>query len=81
MVPFQNAAHDAAQVAAKIDRHLQDLGFSGIIDRIEMVRSVFYRGMGAYLIGRIYVESQLVPLAIALLHLPRGIVVDAVSFG
>jgi isocitrate dehydrogenase kinase/phosphatase len=78
MVPFQNAAHDAAQVAAKIDRHLKKLGFSGIIDRIEMVRNVFYRGMGAYLIGRIYAQSQLVPLAIALLHLPDGIVVDAV---
>ncbi|CAB1062568.1 Isocitrate dehydrogenase phosphatase (EC /kinase (EC [Olavius sp. associated proteobacterium Delta 1] len=78
MVPFQNAAHDAAQVAAKIDRHLQDLETTGTIDRIEMVRNVFYRGMGAYLIGRIYAESQLVPLAIALLHLPDGIVVDAV---
>ena len=78
MVPFQNAAHDAAQVAAKIDSRLQDLATSGTIDRIEMVRNVFYRGMGAYLIGRIYAESQLVPLAIALLHLPDGIVVDAV---
>ncbi len=78
MVPFQNAAHDAAQVAAKIDSRLQDLATSGTIDRIEMVRNVFYRGMGAYLIGRIYAQSQLVPLAIALLHLPDGIVVDAV---
>ena len=78
MVPFQNAAHDAAQVAAKIDSRLQDLATSGTIDRIEMVRNVFYRGMGAYLIGRIYAESQMVPLAIALLHLPDGIIVDAV---
>jgi isocitrate dehydrogenase kinase/phosphatase len=78
MVPFQNAAHDAAQVAAKIERHLHDQGFCGTIDRIEMVRNVFYRGMGAYLIGRIHAGSQLVPLAIALLHLPGGIVVDAV---
>ncbi len=78
MVPFQNAANDAAQVAAKIARHLHDLGFSGTIDRIEMVRNVFYRGMGAYLIGRIYADSQLVPLAIALLHPPDGIAVDAV---
>jgi isocitrate dehydrogenase kinase/phosphatase len=78
MAPFQNAAHDAGRIAAKIDSHLQALGSSGIIDRIEMVRSVFYRGTGAYLIGRIYAESQLVPLAIALLHLPAGIAVDAV---
>jgi isocitrate dehydrogenase kinase/phosphatase len=78
MAPYQNAAHDAAQVAAKIENHLQNLETSGIIDRIDVVRSVFYRGMGAYLIGRIYVDSQLVPIAIAILHRPRGIVVDAV---
>ena len=78
LAPYQNAAHDAAQVAAKIESHLQNLETSAIIDRIEMVRNVFYRGMGAYLIGRIYAESQFVPLAIALLHQPDGIVVDAV---
>ena len=78
MVPYQNVAHDAAQVTAKVERHLQDLETTGIIDRIDVVRNVFYRGMGAYLIGRIYVDSQLVPMAIALLHRPRGIVVDAV---
>jgi isocitrate dehydrogenase kinase/phosphatase len=78
MALFQNAAYDAGRTAAQIDSRLQALGSSGIIDRIEMVRSVFYRGMGAYLIGRIYAESQLVPLAIALIHLPAGIAVDAV---
>jgi isocitrate dehydrogenase kinase/phosphatase len=78
MVPFKNAAHDAAQVAAKIESHLQDLEYPDSIDRIEMIRSVFYRGMGAYLIGRIYAQSHLVPLAIALLHGSGGIVVDAI---
>ena len=78
MVPFKQVQQDAVQVAAKIDKHLGNMGAANIIDRIEMVRSVFYRGMGAYLIGRIYTESQLVPLAIALLHMPDGIVVDAV---
>jgi len=78
MAPFQNASHDAAQVAARIERHLLDQGVSGIIDRIEMVRNVFYRGMGAYLIGRIHAGSQQVPLALALLHPPGGIIVDAV---
>jgi isocitrate dehydrogenase kinase/phosphatase len=78
MAPYQNAARDAAQVAAKIESHLQDLGTFGIIDRIDVVRNVFYRGMGAYLIGRIYADSQLVPIALALRHRPRGILVDAV---
>jgi isocitrate dehydrogenase kinase/phosphatase len=43
-----------------------------------MARSVFYRGMGAYLIGRIMSGSVLVPLALALLITIDGIVVDGV---
>ena len=78
MAPYKSIAQDAAQVATKIDGHLQTMGSSDIIDRIDMARSVFYRGMGAYLIGRIYTASRLVPLAIALLHFQEGIVVDAV---
>jgi len=78
MVPFQNMARDTALVAAKIDNHLLDQGFSAPIDRVEMVRNVFYRGMGAYLIGRIYIKSQLIPLAVALLNQADGVKVDAV---
>ena len=75
---FQNLEHDARQAAAKIKKHMQDQGLSGRIDRIDIIRPVFYRGMGAYLVGRIYIGSTLVPLAIALLNSPAGIVIDAV---
>jgi isocitrate dehydrogenase kinase/phosphatase len=78
LVPYQDAARDAKQVAARIDRHLNGRKAPGVIDRIDMVGSVFYRGMGAYLIGRIYAGTQLIPLAIALLHRPGGVAVDAV---
>jgi isocitrate dehydrogenase kinase/phosphatase len=76
--PFQDIEHDAQQVAAKIEIHLQKMGTSGKVDGVDMVRSVFYRGMGAYLIGRIISGSTLVPLAIALLNTTDGIVVDGV---
>ena len=78
--PFQNVAHDADRVAAKIEAYLKQAGSSGVIDRIEMARSVFFRGMGAYLVGRICTGSLLVPLAIALLNPADGIAVDAVLF-
>ena len=78
MAPFQDIAYDAQQVAAKIELHLRKMGTSGNIVSIDMVRSVFYRGMGAYLIGRIYNGSTHVPLAIALLNTAEGIVVDGV---
>ena len=76
--PFQDIEHDAQQVAAKIEIHLRKMKISGKIDGIDMARSVFYRGMGAYLIGRIFSGSTLVPLAIALLNTADGIVVDGV---
>ena len=78
LAPFQNLEYDARQAGAKIKTHLQNLGLAGKIDRMDIIHSVFYRGMGAYLIGRIYAGSTLVPLAIALLHMPAGIVIDAV---
>jgi isocitrate dehydrogenase kinase/phosphatase len=45
--------------------------------RIEMIRRIFYRGQGAYLIGRIVTDDRAIPLAMALLHSSAGVVVDA----
>ena len=75
---FKDLEHDARQTAAKIKSHLDRLGIRGRIDRIDIIREVFYRGMGAYLVGRLYAGSRLLPLAIALLNTPDGIVLDAV---
>jgi isocitrate dehydrogenase kinase/phosphatase len=75
---FCNPEQDGGRVAAKIEAHLRAMGLPAVIDRIEMVENVFYRGMGAYLIGRIFCGPNLVPLAIALLNAPEGIFVDAV---
>jgi isocitrate dehydrogenase kinase/phosphatase len=78
MTPFQNLEYDARQAADKIKTRLHKLASSGKIDRIDIVRSIFFRGMGAYIVGRIYAGSARIPLAIALLNLPDGIVIDAV---
>ena len=47
------------------------------IDRAEVLLPVFYRNKGAYLVGRVWTGGTVVPLAIALLHPPEGVVVDA----
>jgi len=78
MAPFQNLHNDAKLVAAEIKHHIPDSISNGSINRIEIVKNVFYRGMGAYLIGRIYTDMARFPLAIALLNSPQGIVVDGV---
>ncbi|MGD2099984.1 MAG: bifunctional isocitrate dehydrogenase kinase/phosphatase [Desulfobacterales bacterium] len=76
---FGNLDRDAAQVAAKVEAHLGEKGLAAAIDdRIEMIETVFYRGMGAYVIGRMFSGRKLIPLAIAFVNSSEGITVDAV---
>ncbi|MEP6602673.1 MAG: bifunctional isocitrate dehydrogenase kinase/phosphatase [Spartobacteria bacterium] len=51
--------------------------------RLEIIPSVFYRGRGAYLVGRIFLDDQSpLPIALALRHEnERGITLDAVLHG
>lgn len=76
--PFADSGADIQLVTEQIQAQLEELGALQIIDRIEMIRSPFFRGMGAYLIGRLYSGSHRIPFALALMHGPVGIVVDAV---
>jgi isocitrate dehydrogenase kinase/phosphatase len=75
---FQNLEYDARQAAEKIRMALTGLGPPDKIDRIEFVPTLFYRGMGAYIVGRIQVGTTRIPMAIALLNSPDGIVIDGV---
>ncbi|HUF34668.1 MAG TPA: bifunctional isocitrate dehydrogenase kinase/phosphatase, partial [Gemmatimonadales bacterium] len=45
---------------------------------VEMLRPVFYRNKGAYLVGRIQRGNAAWPLVLPLIHAERGIVLDAV---
>ncbi len=62
-VPYNDCTRDAKQVAARIEAHLYLIGALCIVDRVEMVRSVFYRGKGAYLIGHLFSGPHLVRAA------------------
>jgi isocitrate dehydrogenase kinase/phosphatase len=76
--PYRDAGLDTRLVAERIEARLMATGASPTVERVEMIRSPFFRGMGAYLIGRLYSGSQRLPLAMALIHSPAGIVVDSV---
>jgi isocitrate dehydrogenase kinase/phosphatase len=49
-----------------------------VVERAEMVNAVFYRGQGAYLVGRLFSGTHLIPIVFALLNIAQGVVVDAV---
>jgi isocitrate dehydrogenase kinase/phosphatase len=54
----------------------------GTVDEIEVIRSVFYRGRGAYIVGRATVAGSSTPIAFCLLHPDEsGITLDAVLIG
>jgi isocitrate dehydrogenase kinase/phosphatase len=77
-VTYEDMQRDARLAAEKVDNHLRNNGDSPYFNHAEMLTSVFYRGKGAYLVGRIFMGSDFFPLVLALLNTPREIVVDAV---
>jgi isocitrate dehydrogenase kinase/phosphatase len=78
-VAYANLDQSCHKVGVEIDAHLRDVfGHRPVIDVAEMLTLVFYRGKAAYLVGRLRVGSQIIPLALALLNTGDGIVLDAV---
>jgi len=81
-VPFRSLERDARLAAVELDAHLASTrGWADgrpQFDRIEMLRSVFFRGKGAYLVGRIRHGASASPLILPLLHGEGGVYVDAV---
>ncbi len=76
-VPYTSLRRDAAIVARQINELLGGLPARGAIE-LDVVRSVFYRNKGAYVVGRIRRGGIVLPLVLPLLRAERGIVVDAV---
>jgi isocitrate dehydrogenase kinase/phosphatase len=77
-VVYQDLPRDAKLAAAEVEIHLRDIGALRVVERAEMIEAVFYRGQGAYLVGRVFSGTHLIPFVLALLNTPAGIVVDAV---
>ena len=77
-VAYEDLERDAATAAREINSYLQTREHPPQIRGFEIARPVFYRGKGAFLVGRIATGGPYVPLVLALLHDERGIYVDAV---
>ena len=76
-VPYASLRRDAAIVGRVIAEAVDRLPDGGPIE-IDVVRSVFYRNKGAYIVGRVRRGGTILPLVLPLLRAERGIVVDAV---
>ena len=77
-IGYQNAERDAEIAAREIEKHLRAIGALQSVDHAKVVRSIFFRGQGAYIIGKLHSGAHVVPLVLALLNPPEGITLDAV---
>ncbi|HEV8176446.1 MAG TPA: bifunctional isocitrate dehydrogenase kinase/phosphatase [Gemmatimonadales bacterium] len=77
-VPYAQLDRDTVLVAQALDARVRQVTNAPGPIQLDMVRSVFYRNKGAYLVGRIRTGGEIIPLVLPLLHAERGIVVDAV---
>jgi isocitrate dehydrogenase kinase/phosphatase len=77
---WEDLDSDARLAATELDAHLREAPDGAPIERVEMAGPVFYRGKGAYLVGRIWRRGRAAPLVLALRHGSRGVVLDAALF-
>ena len=75
---WRRREQDAAAVAERIEARLSERGGLPVVGRAEIVRSVFYRGQAAYIVGLLYAGSVRLPMVLSLRHEPDGVVIDAV---
>jgi isocitrate dehydrogenase kinase/phosphatase len=76
--PWRDMDGDSARVARRIVASLEELGADPRAIVLEVIHAPFYRNKGAYIVGRIRLGAQMLPVVLALMHDERGVYVDAV---
>ena len=80
--PWRDLESDSSRVAerlaAELRGRLSDATPTATPIAIEVLEAPFYRNKGAYLVGRIPLGAETMPVVLALMHDDRGVYVDAV---
>lgn len=76
--PFRDLAADARLAAERLERGLVERFGSAEIEALDVLRPVFFRNKGAYVIGRARRGDEVMPVALALVNRDLGLEVDAV---
>ena len=81
-LPFGAAIGDTEaavhRVSAEIGRYFQTGRLSGHPESIELIEPLFYRGMHAFVVGRLIGDGSITPLVISFTNSSKGVQVDAV---
>ncbi|MFQ5891003.1 MAG: bifunctional isocitrate dehydrogenase kinase/phosphatase [Gemmatimonadota bacterium] len=76
--PFRDLGRDAELASRAVAAELRRTGGDDRMEALEVVRSLFFRNKGAYVVGRIRGSFGTTPLILPLLNGERGVFVDAV---
>jgi isocitrate dehydrogenase kinase/phosphatase len=76
--PWRSFDKSVSYVSSEIIEHLNATGERRAVQKVEIIRPVFYQVTRAYIVGRIIGRDFVAPLAIALKNTDRGVLVDAV---
>ncbi|MFT5483030.1 MAG: isocitrate dehydrogenase kinase/phosphatase [Halieaceae bacterium] len=84
-VPWQDRERDLAYIVDAVEREVSELG-KGQPARddieVQVLRSIFFRNKGAYLVGKILVGERSIPIIVPMLNNEKdGIYLDTVLFG
>jgi isocitrate dehydrogenase kinase/phosphatase len=78
---FSNLEADVERIATAIrDQVTERFGRLEEVDQMDMIRSVFYRNKGAYLVGKITKGNIQIPIVLPLIHTEDGVKVDGILF-
>jgi len=76
--PWRDLDKSIAHVAGEVRAYLDAQAERRAVERVEVIRPVFYQASRAYIVGRILGRGLLAPLVIALKNTEHGMLVDAV---
>lgn len=78
---FYDLEGDIERVVSSIKNQvLERFGRMEEVDQMDMIRSVFYRNKGAYLVGKITKGNIQIPIVLPLVHFDGGVRIDGALF-
>ncbi len=75
---FENLERDTHYLTTSLSSSLKSLSVSNSAGiRLEILKSIFFRNKGAYIVGRMYIYNRPYPFVLPILHGDKGLFVDA----
>jgi isocitrate dehydrogenase kinase/phosphatase len=79
-IPFEAMERDVQNIFDEMAPVIIHQKSNLFLDRIEVLKPVFYRNRGAFIVGRLFYKNWSMPIVIPLLNEDKGIFVDSVIY-